>query len=229
MLQRRRLRRVARYALIRAGRLLGPEPQRVLRSMQGYLELGAWTRSIGADLPRPLRDRFDLFEMARGEVTGEKPLYLEFGVYRGASFGWWMEHLEQERARFVGFDSFEGLPEDWTPRHGKGHFAVDQPPALRDERGSFVVGWFEETLPKFTVPEHDQLILNLDCDLYSASIFVLRRLEKHLVPGTLLYFDELNDRDHELRALREFLTETGLPVEVLGIAKGGVNWLLRVV
>jgi hypothetical protein len=214
---------------MRLGRLLGTEPQRLVSSVHSYLELGAWTRSIGADLGKTYDHRFGLFEVALGEVTGDQPLYLEFGVFQGESFHWWLEHLVNPKARFVGFDSFEGLPENWNPRHAKGHFAVDGAPAIMDERGSFEVGWFDETLPQFTVPEHDQLILNVDCDIYSSSIFVLKQLEKHLVPGTIIYFDEFNDRDHELRALQEFLAETGKKVEILGNSQGGVNWLMRIV
>jgi hypothetical protein len=206
---RRQLKRVARYSLMRAGRLMGPEPHRLLRSMHSYLELGAWTRAIGARLPTPVDTRVELFELALGHVTGTRVLYLEFGVFRGESLRWWLTHLVDEHARFVGFDSFEGLPEHWNASHGKGHFGVGRAPVIDDDRASIQEGWFQDTLPSFTVPEHDQLIVNVDCDIYSSSIFVLRQLRAHLVPGTLLYFDELNDRDHELRALREFLTETG--------------------
>lgn len=38
--------------------------------------------------------------------------YLEFGVYRGDSIGWWLERLNYE-SNLYGFDSFEGLNEDW--------------------------------------------------------------------------------------------------------------------
>lgn len=224
-----RLKHVTRHSFMRLGRMLGTEPQRLVSSVHSYLELGAWTKSVGGDLGRSFGHRFGLFELALDAVTGDQPLYLEFGVFKGESFFWWLEHLKNPRARFVGFDSFEGLPESWNPRHAKGHFAVDGAPVVMDDRGSFEVGWFDDTLPQFTVPEHDQLILNVDCDIYSSSIFVLKQLSAHIVPGTIIYFDEFNDRDHELRALQEFLQVTGKKVEILGSSGAGVNWLFRVV
>ena len=55
-------------------------------------------------------------------------LYCEFGVYQGASI-----NFIAERADSVvhGFDSFEGLPEDWWPGRKKGRFKVDALPRVR--------------------------------------------------------------------------------------------------
>ena len=76
--------------------------------------------------------------------------YLEFGVYEGDSISWWLGADQHPASRFVGFDSFVGLPEDWLPDIRKGHFTTGgQPPAIRDPRCSFNVGWFRDTLPEF--------------------------------------------------------------------------------
>ena len=55
----------------------------------------------------------------------------------------------REQSRFFGFDSFEGLPEDWgdVPR---GMFAVEgRAPHIDDARVQFVQGLFQETLYGF--------------------------------------------------------------------------------
>jgi hypothetical protein len=211
-----------RHALLRIGERV---PQRAfpdLRVMLGYLELGAW---LGTPVAHETREQ--LFGAAAALVEAERPVYLEFGVYRGDSLRWWSEHLRQPEARLFGFDSFEGLPTDWRPGLDAGTFKVDAPPQIDDGRVSLVVGLFEDTLPDFVLPAHDQLIINIDCDLYASTDTVLRWAEPHLAAGTLIYFDELPDRDHELRALREHLQRSGREVEPLGIAGGGLHWLLR--
>jgi hypothetical protein len=116
-----------------------------------------------------------------------------------------------------GFDSFEGLPEDYDDAGGKyvqGHFDVGRkPPQIADPRVQFYVGWFDETLPTYQVPDHEVLVLNLDADLYSSTQLVLRTLRPHIKEGTFIYFDEMSRPDHEPRAFTEFMAETGLRFE----------------
>lgn len=218
--------RALRSLLLRAGRRLSTDQLAGVRVALSYLELGAWAAQQPAR-PAAVPSKFDLFRLALGRVRGAQPLYLEFGVYRGRSIRWWAEHLTDPRARFIGFDSFERLPEDWRSGIDRGYFATGGPPQIPDQRVSFEVGWFDETLPRFWMPERDQLIVNIDCDLYSNAATVLGWLDQHLRPGDLLYFDELPDRHHELRALREFLDRTRRSLTPLGYARGGAHWLFE--
>jgi hypothetical protein len=141
---------------------------------------------------------------------------------------WWSQHLAQPRATLVGFDSFEGLPEDWRRGRESGHFKTGEPPRIDDDRVSFQVGWFDKTLPQFMVPDHDQLVINVDSDLYSSARTVLRWAESYVRPGTLIYFDEFSDRDHERRAFSEWRAQSPFQFRPLGFAKGGVSWLFEV-
>jgi hypothetical protein len=46
---------------------------------------------------------------------------------------------------FIGFDSFEELPEDWTQNWTKGKlYAGGAPPQIDDTSGNFIKGWFPE-------------------------------------------------------------------------------------
>jgi hypothetical protein len=210
------------------GRLLNEGQLANLRSALTYLEIG---KNLSArpreEQPVAVTTDTDLFQIALQRVIGEQPLYLEFGVFEGRSMRWWISHLTAPRARFVGFDSFEGLPEDWRPGLPAGHFATGQPPDIDDPRVRFVVGWFDQTLPTFTTPEHDQLIINIDSDLYSSAVTVLSWATPLLVAGTLLYFDEYPDRDHEMRALTEYARNFTLDFVPIGFARGGVHWLFE--
>ena len=109
--------------------------------------------------------------------------YLEFGVHKGKSLKLWVERNQHPDSLFVGFDSFEGLPDDWNADYPKGHFSTDKKtPDIPDERCSFQVGWFNKTLPKF-VQEfsfNKLTIVHLDGDLYDSTLFVLCTLAPKL-------------------------------------------------
>ncbi len=229
------LRRVARTlapiqprrALLAAGRHLSAAALTRLTNGLGGLEQGRWFADVGCRVPN-LADRFAVFDEAIRRVRGTQPLYLEFGVYRGRTMRYWASHLTTPAARFVGFDSFEGLPETWQPNARAGAFSVAaKPPEVDDPRASFVVGWFDDTLPTYEPPPHDQLIVNVDCDLYSSTRCVLDWLAPHLRPGTLVYFDDLFNRDHQWRALREWLEGTGKDARPVAMARWGHHLLFE--
>ncbi len=73
-------------------------------------------------------DRHQLLDFAV-ENAPDEGLILEFGVFSGATINQIADRLP-EKAIF-GFDSFEGLPEDWTPGALAGHFKRDELPAVR--------------------------------------------------------------------------------------------------
>ena len=221
-------RSIMRSALLAVGYRLSDSTVANVQRTLSYLELGRWCagQSGGGRRVQSFPADRDLFALALTHVRGTRPLYLEFGVYEGESMRWWSEHLAAHEARLIGFDSFKGLPEAWRGLD-VGHFATAGPPTFDDPRVSFVQGWFDDTLPSFDPPGHDQLIVNIDCDLYSSTATVLERVERWLVPGSLLYFDELSDRDHEMRALFESVTRTGARLRPLGWAQG-LHWLFLV-
>ncbi len=186
----------------------------LLRNGLRYVEGGHWMRAHGYRVPLRVRSRRELFAVAAREVAGRRVLYLEFGVWRGDSLRAWMELLPGD-AVLHGFDSFEGLPESFTS-HDIGTFATGgQAPDVRDPRVSFFNGWFEQTLPSYRPPDHDALIVNMDADLYSSTIFVLRSLRPWIRPGTLVLFDEFHIAEHEPRAFDDLVRETGLRFRVV--------------
>jgi hypothetical protein len=216
-----------RRALVSIGARLTPSALTRLANALGGLEQGRWLASTGRDVPN-LADRFAVFDEAIRRIRGSTPLYLEFGVYRGRTLRYWTSHLAAPGARFVGFDSFAGLPEDWQPNAQAGTFSVGTPPQIDDPRVSFVVGWYDETLPSYEPPPHDQLIVNVDCDLYSSTRCVLDWLSPHLQAGTLVYFDDLFNRDHQWRALQEWLRGSGHSARPVAMARWGHHLLFEI-
>ncbi len=148
------------------------------------------------------------------EVVGAEAQvdYLEFGVHKGASIRLWVAGNTHPASRFTGFDSFQGLPEDWIEGRGAGVFDTGgQIPQIDDPRVAFQPGWFHQTLPPFLSgwERQGRIVLHLDADLYRSTLFALLHLGPHLRPGDVLIFDEFCDTIHEFRAFDDFIAIFG--------------------
>ena len=140
-------------------------------------------------------------------------LILEFGVGGGESTRR-IAALAALGGRMVhGFDSFEGLPEEWPGRHEeRGHYSTGGilpavPANVRLHKGSF-----DATLPAFLAEaEGPAAFIHVDCDLYSSTRAVLAALAPRIVAGTVILFDEYFNivgwRAHEFKAFQEFVAE----------------------
>jgi predicted O-methyltransferase YrrM len=143
---------------------------------------------------------------------------LEFGVATGRTLNHFARLLPHKT--IYGFDSFEGLPETWTNRALKGHFARTNLPKVR-KNCVLNVGWFNETLPNF-VKQHKEPIalLHIDCDIYSSTVTILNNLVDCIVPGTVIMFDEYMNypgwQQHEFRAWQEHTTKYNIKYQYIG-------------
>jgi O-methyltransferase len=145
--------------------------------------------------------------------------YLEFGVFQGESIKSWLKRNTNPDSRFVGFDSFEGLPENWRGDSPQGTFATGgTPPQVDDPRCSFEVGWFQRTLPSFLqkFTRRGRMLVHLDADLYSSTLYVLTSLAPLLKKDDILIFDEFRDVEHEFRAWMDFLSAYPTDYVVVG-------------
>lgn len=147
------------------------------------------------------------FALAKAPADGAS---CEFGVFSGAT----INHLAEHRPEltFHGFDSFHGLPEDWT-----GYMAFDfdrkgAPPEVR-ANVCLHVGLFEDTLPDFAAAIEQVAFLHVDCDLYSSTATIFRHLGPKLGRGCVIVFDEYfcypGFEQHERKAFAEFLAASG--------------------
>ncbi len=167
----------------------------------------------GAKVVRDKRAVLDT-ALSYAEVQG---LYLEFGVWSGRTINF---IAERRKSIVHGFDSFEGLPENWYGTYDKGSFATEGwMPEVRSNV-SLHKGWFENTLPVF-VDEQTEMVafLHIDCDLYSSTQTIFQHLGDKIVKGTVIVFDEYFNypgwQDHEHKAFQEFLVTRNLSARFL--------------
>lgn len=207
--------------LSRIGVFVPPRMIHYLSGVLNYLSVGRWFHDRGLKIPIRCADRPALYAYLAQQVQ-EPASYLEFGVFQGVSMGIWSGLLKSPQSRLAGFDSFEGLPENWGLFTDKERFNVKgRMPHFDDPRVRLVKGWFDQTLPGFLKEFQPQptLIVHLDADLYSSTIYVLRQLRPLLKPGTILVFDEFFDREHELKAFTEFLNDEKMRVECIAATR----------
>ncbi len=163
--------------------------------------------------------REDLFTHVIQTQNLDEIDYLEFGVSKGQSFKWWIAHIKNENSRFYGFDTFNGLPEDWG-LFKKGDMGSSIP-EISDHRSAFFKGLFQQTLIPFLkgYKSDRRKVIHMDADLYSSTLYVLTTISPFLKAGDIIFFDEFNVPLHEFKAFREWSSSYYLKYKVLG----GVN------
>ncbi len=164
-----------------------------------------------------------LFDYSLSNVNVEG-LYMEFGVYMGVSINYLASKIGDKT--IYGFDSFEGLPEDFNVQRKKGTFKLDHLPKVADNV-QLVVGYFQDTLKPFLDKHSDKVaFIHLDADLYLSTKSVLFTLVEYgrFQMGTVIQFDELFlniDRKWckgEFYAFREFVNTSGIKFKWLGFS-----------
>ena len=192
-------RRIANFFIKGLGlrRLHNGRAQRLIRSVLDEIDLQHFRDTHACP---SFVTRVEMFaHLNETLIRGEAIDYLEFGVYQGESIRSWVALNKNTGSRFFGFDSFEGLPEDWRASQAKGHFDVGgRAPRIDDTRVVLVPGWFDDTVPRFArefVPKN-RLVMHLDADLYGSTMLPLLHLGPVMAKGTLLIFDEFYDREH---------------------------------
>ena len=154
-------------------------------------------------------------------LSSETINYIEFGVAWGDSFKWWLKQNKNAESKFYGFDTFDGLPEDWGP-FKKGSFSSNQelPDINNDPRGKFLKGLFQQTVPGF-VKELDNSkrnVILMDADLYSATLYALTSLAPYLKTGDIIFFDEFVVPTHEFKAYSDFIQSYYINLELIAAA-----------
>jgi hypothetical protein len=150
-------------------------------------------------------------------VTAAVPkigLIMECGVFQGLSINFIADRLKAagDTRGIDGFDSFEGLEENWSGENlPSGHFDMKGKPP--DVRPGVVLhkGWVQDTVQPYldAHPEEPIALLHIDTDTYAPARYLLDAVKPRLVCGSIIAFDELvgypNWQQHEYKALAETL------------------------
>jgi hypothetical protein len=196
-------------------------PLNILKNVVGLIVLAKYMPHIKKS--QYFNRREDLWSFITKNEDNKKILFLEFGVHKGYSIQKFASYNTHSESKFIGFDSFEGLPTDWRnfiKVYKKNHFDVGgKIPQVSDSRIEFIKGWFNSTLPifldEFKIKDFEKVIIHLDADIYSSTLYCLGCISK-VCPQVSVIFDELPGE--EARALEDFLDVNGGHIKFEGYA-----------
>ena len=165
-----------------------------------------------------------LLDYALSKIS-KKGDILEFGVRAGESITYIAQKLKDRTIH--GFDSFEGLPEEWE---GHAFLKSDftQNGKIPIVPGNVILhkGWFDKTISEYN-NSNEIAFINLDCDIYSSTKTVLDELGNKITTGTIILIDDFfnyrNWQQHQYKAFQEFVEKSNIKFEYLAFnGKHGV-------
>ncbi len=158
-------------------------------------------------------------------------LYCEFGVANGytmtSAYFISRMYMNLKNMKFVGFDSFEGLPDtesqfDKHPKWKKGDYAFgvdtvkDNLVAGGMPESDFILvpGYFDVSLSDENASIHNiknVAYVHIDCDYYTSAKTALDFIKPYLLDGAILDFDDYfayaSDNKGEPLALKQWVEE----------------------
>jgi hypothetical protein len=151
-----------------------------------------------------------IIEKAKKNDAENNKFYLEFGVWVGTTINNFSKYVKN----IYGFDSFEGLKEDWTgqPNHLKGTFNLNKKLPKLNNNVVPIIGWVQDTLPPFLEKYKPKInFVHMDMDTYETTKFVLTKIKPYLLKNSIIAFDELYNYPGwevgEYKALKETFNE----------------------
>lgn len=186
------------------------------------------------DLADPRHSFWDYLRFCIASVPNRSGLWMEFGVGAGTTLSFIADHAKDQT--IFGFDSFEGLPEEWRmsderiyPKYKYSRNGVA--PSLRHDNIKIVPGYFNQSVPKF-LEEHKETcsFVHIDCDLFSSTMEVFGQLlsGQRIVAGTVVLFDEFHNYKYfegdEFKAFKEIFLQNSIPYKWLAHTESTVDW-----
>ena len=184
-------------------------PNRYLHQLQmvvNYMKLGRWMFGHDFHFNHRVRDRDSVFAAVTKLVRDQRVLYLEFGVYKGATFLQMVDLASQQNKRCHGVDSFQGMGEpterdrpspDVEHSYPAGKFKTEHYPdallrKLINTYGtdslawSLWIGWVPDVLKQIETQAWQLSFAHIDMDHYEPTAAALKWAWNRLVPGGML-------------------------------------------
>tara|TARA_Y200000002_G_C22515363_1_gene593150 strand:+ start:152 stop:886 length:735 start_codon:yes stop_codon:yes gene_type:complete len=126
------------------------------------------------------------------KISSDNDLVLEFGVFKGETINYFSKLINKKT--IYGFDSFEGLKDDW---YGHREIAtmhnLDGVLPNVESNCELIKGWVQDTLPLFLKENKKKLIsfVHMDLDTYESTKFVLKSLKPFLKKNSIILFDNM--------------------------------------
>ncbi len=144
-----------------------------------------------------------------------KNLFLEFGVYTGGSINLFSKQLKNINGNISGFDTFEGLTEDWLTHvfFPKGSLSLNNKLPKVEKNVQLIKGKIQDTLDFFLNENSKKKVVfaHMDMDTYTSTKYALSKIKPFLQKGSVILFDEFygypNWQQEEYKAFTEVFNE----------------------
>ena len=195
-----------------------------LKSLIEVIEYQVWLKKTFGEI-QVFKSKKELLDLVIERCKGSgQTIYYEFGV----AFGETAKYLAKNAGtnyEYHGFDTFEGLPKAWRrlpkgaiTNHGK-------IPELSGPNITFHKGLIQNTIGEVNFETKSKKCVLFDFDLYEPTLLTFKHLEKNLMPGDIVYFDEAFDSDERVIIENYFIDK--FSYEVLGASVFGLAFKLK--
>jgi hypothetical protein len=159
--------------------------------------------------------RYSILKAIENHLTLTNNLFLEFGVYKAESINYFSNILKKYNKSIYGFDSFEGLEEEWitTEYHEIETFSLKGKTPKINNNVLIIQGKIQDTFEAFLFKNKSSKIsfMHIDMDTYLPTKFVLEKAKPFLIKGSIILFDEFYGypgwQNQEYKAFNEIFND----------------------
>ena len=158
-------------------------------------------------------------------------LIVEFGVANGLSINMISSYAPDSVV--YGFDTFQGLPDDWSLAQRKS-FTLNGIMPKVNKNVELIKGLFQDSLPIFLASHQFKWVsfIHIDCDIYQSTKDIFDNLGPFITKGTLILFDEFWNypdwMNHEFLAFSEWVEKTSSKFRIVAFNKSYREVLIEI-